>query len=322
MTAQGALEEPNAACRRRTRNFLDSLGHLADKQQLMKKAKVALIAMLCGAGSILPTFAGPEPMPDYSKGKEQIVEQKAPPECDWYVSIGGGADFDYGTTDFNRRRDVGSDSGLALIRVASHSFNDVYDTNFYHIQGEVGYAVSPHVELFGTFNYETANSRTTTGSSAGIFIFEVGLRSEWSDYTSYGGQLGIRYFFLSRQARFRPYISLAGGATRVEPINLKTMATNNAGPISTGDVIFEGDFYGSSTVATGTALAGIEVGITRCFAIGADAGVRYESKLAEDDSDLSRFRFGPFFFSDLHKINDNAGDRLYCPVTLYAKIRF
>ena len=291
----------------------------------MKKAKVALIGMLCGAGSILPTFAGPEPIPDYSKGKEQIVEQKAPPECDWYVSIGGGADFDFGSTEFNRSRDISGVFGQALLRVVSQDFDDVYNTNFYHIQGEVGYAVSPHVELFGTFNYQAADSRTTTGDQLFLIpVFLIDVRSEWSDYTSYGGQLGVRYFFLSRQARFRPYISLAGGATRVEPINVKITAINGGGPISAGDVLFSGDFYGTSTVATGSALAGIEVGITRCFAIGAEAGVRYESKLAEDDTDLDRFTFLPqrFVFPDLHKVNDNAGDRLYCPVTLYAKIRF
>jgi hypothetical protein len=289
----------------------------------MKKAKVALVGVLCGAGPMLSSFAGPEAIPDYSKGKEIVEQQANVKECNWYVSVGGGADFDYGSTDFNRSRNVVGAFGLAEIRVASHDFEDVYDTSFYHIQAEVGYAVSPHIELFGAFNYQAADSQTTTGSSADFFMITgIQLRSDWSDYTSYGGQLGIRYFFVARPARFRPYISLAAGATRVEKIDIKTSAANDAGPISEGTVLFEGLFYGDSTVATATALAGIEVGITRCFAIGADAGVRYESKLAEDDTDLGRFRPGGAFFPDLHKINDNAGDRLYCPVTLYAKIRF
>ena len=82
------------------------------------------------------------------------------------------------------------------------------------------------------------------------------LESTWSDYNSYGGELGVRYFFLPRHACVRPYISLSGGATRVESINLTTRAATDFGPFSAGDVVFDGRFYGNSTVATGSVLAG------------------------------------------------------------------
>jgi hypothetical protein len=56
--------------------------------------------------------------------------------------------------------------------------------------------------------------------------------------------------------------------------------------------------------------------------VGADAGFRYESKLTPDDGDLDEARFDGFEFPRLNKLNDNAGDRFFCPVTVYAKVRF
>ena len=285
--------------------------------------KVALVTAL-GAGSVVSGFAGPEPITDYSKGKEPIVETKPVEECNWYISLGGGVDFDYGTTDFNRSHFIPAEFGApAALEVVSHDFDDAYGT-FYHIQGEVGYALGQHVEIFGTFTYSAAGGQTTSGSRLVSIAGDLRLENQWGDYTSYGGQVGVRYFFLSRHAWVRPYISLSGGATRVESIDFTTRAANDFGPISRGDVLFDGKFYGNSVVGTGSVLAGIEVPITRCFAVGADAGMRYDSKLAQDDGDLDKSRFPNFNvnFPNLNKINDNAGDRLYCPVTLYAKIRF
>ena len=287
---------------------------------MKRNCNLALIGTLLGAGMTVSGLAGPEPIADYSTDKN-VVEQKVEQECNWYVSIGGGADFDYGTTEFNRARTIPGASGLAEIDVASHDYNDVYDTN-YRIQGEVGYALGQHIELFGRFSYDAAGSQTTGGSVVRSIAGNLALESNWSDYNSYGGELGVRYFFLSRRACLRPYISLSGGATRVESIDLTTRAANNFGPFAAGDVLFDGRFYGNSVVATGSVLAGFEVPVTRCFAIGADAGLRYESKLAQDDNDLDRATFAGAGFPNLNKLNDNAGDRLFCPVTLYAKIRF
>jgi hypothetical protein len=87
-------------------------------------------------------------------------------------------------------------------------------------------------------------------------------------------------------------------------------------------VLYDGAFYDDSTVATGAVLGGVEVPVTHCFSVGADAGLRYESKLTTDDHDLDNATFAGFSFPRLNKLNDNAGDRFFCPVTFYAKIRF
>ena len=287
----------------------------------MNFCKVALTAIGIGAGVIFTAEAGPEPMPDVSKSTE-MVEQTAEKECNWYISVGGGMDFEFGTTEFNRSREISGVFGLALIDVASHDFNDVYDTNFYRIQAEFGYALGQHVELFGMLKYSGADSQTTGGSEVFIFAGDAHLRSEWSDYTSFGGEVGIRVFFLSRRACVRPYISFSGGGTHVDSIDLETRVLEDVGPFSAGDVVYDGNFYDDSVVATGAILAGVEVPVTRCFAVGADAGFRYESKLTPDDGDLDEARFDGFEFPRLNKLNDNAGDRFFCPVTIYAKVRF
>lgn len=287
---------------------------------MKRHCKAALCGTIIGLGTMVACFAGPEPIVD-TPTEKNVVEQKVERECNWYFSLGGGTDFDFDSTQFNRAHVIPGEIGLAELDVASQNYNDVFDTN-YRIQGEFGYALGEHVEFFGRFTYDGANSQTTGAIRVRTIEGNLNLKSEWGDYNSYGGEVGIRYFFVSRRACVRPYISLSGGATRVESIDLTSRAANNFGPFATGDVVFDGNFYGNSVVATGSALAGIEVPITRCFAVGADAGLRYESKLAKDDGDLKRSSFAGLGFQNLNKINDNAGDRLFCPVTLYAKIRF
>src|SRR4051794_36259369 len=258
--------------------------------------KFALITVLAGTALVLPVFAGPEPIrPDYSKDSKDknIVEQVAEPACNWYVSIGGGKGFDYGATHFNSRKVISGAFGLAELDAASHDFNDVYDLN-YRAQLEFGYALGQHVELFGRFTYDGANGTTTTGSRVRSIGGRVDLESDWDDYSSYGGEVGIRYFFLPRRACLRPFISFSGGITRVESISVSTRARNNFGPITDGETLFDGRFYGSSVVATASVLAGVEFSLTRCFAIGVDAGLRYQSKLAQDDDDLDHAEFAGF----------------------------
>jgi len=268
----------------------------------------------------MTSLAGPEPISDSSKEK-QVIEQKQVVECKWYVEIGGGADFDFGDTEFNRSHSLNTFFREVGLDFDSHNFSDVYDTPF-HIKGEVGYAVSDYVEFFANFSYSAADGGSTSGGRFTCFSSELSFKDQWDDYSSYGGQLGLRLFFLSRQSRFRPFISLAGGASHVDSIGLKMVATSDFGPFITGDTIFDGNFYGGSTVATASILAGLEFNFTHCFAIGADAGMTWQSKLSGNDGDLEKFNFERFNLGGIHKLNDNAGDRLYCRVNFYAKFYF
>ncbi len=265
---------------------------------------LGIVACLVAA-PITSALAGP----DYSK---TTVEASPQPVADprWYVSIGGGTDFDYGVTDFSNR--VFANLGGPALDIRNHPFDEVYDTNFFRIQAEVGYVLRPSLEIFANFRYSAADSEPTRGSF--LVLPPNGARAEifdkWGDYRSYGGELGLRYFFLPKEARFRPYISLSGGAASVDSIDLRAS-------LGDGTVLFQGGFYNSSVVGTGAALLGVEVAIARHFSIGVDAGVRYESTLNDNKRDVVAAGFTP-----VAPINTNAADRLYCPLTVYAKFRF
>ncbi len=279
---------------------------------------LSIVAFFAACSSLL---AGPERISDYSKDKN-IVEQAAEPECNWYFSLGGGFDLDYGGTEFVRQHDIPGFFGLANLHTPARDWDDAFDLP-YRVQAELGYAVGSHVELFGRFSYNAADGRTTDGGFISVIgVGTLDLRNRWDDYRAYGGEVGLRYLFLSKESRVRPYLSLSGGATRVDNIDVRVTAANTIANITAGDVLYDGKFYGNSTVATGSVLAGLEVRVARCFSVGADAGLRYESKLAADDNDLNRVNVGGFIFPNLNRLNDNAGDRLFCPVTIYAKIRF
>lgn len=247
---------------------------------------------------------------DYSKGKNEVVQQQ--PVCDpkWYISIGAGTDFDTEATDFFNSARALVFGGAVLLDINSHTYENVYNTNFYRIQGELGYVLTRHIEVFGLFKYSHADSEVTSGSTATIvggptFV----LTDHWGDYSAWGGELGLRYFFLPKEARFRPYVSVSGGATAVDSIDL--LVVDN-----TGGTAFDGALYDSSIVGTAALLVGVEVSVSCHFSVGVDAGVRYESKLDGNDTDLTAQGF-----SAISNVND-AGDRLYCPVTIYGKFRF
>jgi hypothetical protein len=270
------------------------------------KTRMIFTATLLTAGLLTCGYAGQ----DYSKGKNEVVQQQ--PVCDpkWYFSIGAGTDFDYEATDFFNSARALVFGGAVLLDINSHTYDSVYNTNFYRIQGELGYVLTRHIEVFGMFKYSHADSEVTSGSTATVvggptFV----LTDHWGEYSAWGGELGLRYFFLPKEARFRPYVSVSGGATAVDSINL--LVVDN-----TGGTAFDGALYDSSVVGTAALLAGIEVSVSCHFSVGVDAGVRYESQLEGNDTDLVAQGY-----SAISNVN-NAGDRLYCPVTVYGKFRF
>src|SRR5947209_29851 len=72
----------------------------ANNCSMQRAWKFMAAATFIGTAWIGATLAGPEPIAESSKDKN-VVEQKVEQECNWYVSIGGGADFDFDSTQFN-----------------------------------------------------------------------------------------------------------------------------------------------------------------------------------------------------------------------------
>jgi len=197
--------------------------------------------------------------------------------------------------------------------------------------------LTSHIELFAKFEYTHANGVLIGGPSGNEVSFigntlpnDLDFESRWSDYNSYGGELGIRYFFLSKEAKIRPYVSISGGATWVDAIGLHV----DSEFFGSEFVLYNGSFYDSTIVPTVSGLLGVEFNVTCHFAVGMDAGVKWTGELDSDDSGFpSSATSGstagtPGFFEDLAArsalsfTNNNGADRLSFPVTVYAKFRF
>jgi hypothetical protein len=162
-------------------------------------------------------------------------------------------------------------------------------------------------------------------------IFHFPISSKWDDYTAYGGELGLRCFFFSKQARFRPYFQVSGGATHVDKINIRTFLDESAIGGPSDLEVFRGGFFDDSLVWTTSGQVGAEFSLNCHWVIGVQGGIRYESILEDNDRDLNRDSFTTSFpiigsvtvpFRFANGTNDNSGDRLVGTVTGYVKFRF
>jgi opacity protein-like surface antigen len=277
--------------------------------------KMATLTKLCiavaTAASLTSIFAGSERV---DTSKEVIAP---PPVCDprWYISIGGGTDFPISEFSNGLTETVGRTD----LVIKSRDWDDVYN-NFINIKGEVGYVLNDHIELFGNFQYSRADNELVRGSTATFAERTREYFSKWGDYEAFGGELGLRWFFVPKDAKIRPYVSIAGGATMVESIKLH--ADQSSPFFSTGGpfTIYDGGFYDDTIVFTGTLMVGVEYNVTCHWAVGSGVGVRYQSELDENDHDFNAS--GSSAIRALTALNHDSGDRLSIPTMVYAKFRF
>lgn len=281
-------------------------------------------AIFFAGGMSATTFAGVEVLPDYSKDKKTIVQQQ--PVCDprWYISVGGGGDFDFGATDINHAFTSDFVAGVPVTAfIKSHDWNAVYDPAW-RLQGELGYELMSHLELFGLFKYaQAAATDRATGSHAALTSIggDIPLNIQFGHYNSYGGEIGVRYFFLPKESRIRPYVSISAGGTYMNGIDIHLTAD----PSSVGGppvvTAYRGGFFNDSWIGTGAAMLGIEMAIDCHWSVGIEGGARYESQPDENDRNFAGFvRNVPV--GAFRQINNDSADRLYCPVNGYVKFRF
>jgi hypothetical protein len=286
------------------------------KSSLTKCLSVAASAALFSAGILTSAFAGPERI----DSKDKMI--MAPPVCDprWYVSLGGSVDFDIGS-DFASGF-TAEPIGAADVTIVSRDYDNTFEGT-YNIQGEVGYVLTNHIELFGTFRYTHAESKIVTGSVSDFGFFDLEYVSQYGDYDSFGGELGLRYYFLPKDAKIRPYVSVSGGAAFVDSIGLRA----DSEFFGTNITFYDDSFYDDSIVASISGLVGVEFNVTCHLAVGIDAGLRWQSELEDDDAGFDRAIANSnsnterLTFQRLKDINDE-GSRITVPVTVYAKFRF
>jgi len=264
-----------------------------------------LLAVAALSAEGIFAFAGPVQL-----SNDKIV-QPAPPVCDpvWYISVGGNGEFNTDATNLQNASAI-APTGIRIGGISAHNFNDAYDVAFYSVDAEVGRVLTDRVEAFGQFQYVASATenwihnavRINAGGPTPAF-----LAIRFDDFASYGFQFGARYFFIPKGAPLRPYVSIAGGAAHVDSIGAETALE------PTNTVVSRSHIFDDSWVGTVTGLIGLEYSVSCHFAVGINGGVGYSSPLSENDTDLQ----GP-----VSKVNNDAGDRLFCPVALYAKIRF
>jgi hypothetical protein len=310
------------------------------------RAALAIAALLTAGSFVSPTFAGPEAIS--ARDKNPIVE--IPTACDpkWYIRTGSGSDVDLGNKFSNGLHEF-SDFGIFTtdLNIKSRDYDDVYK-NWYNISAEVGYAITNHIELFASANYTQADGQIITGSKLVVdspinpFPFALGFpfTSHFDNYSSIGGELGVRFFLTGKDARIRPFIALSGGATWVDSIGL----TAKSDFLDFDFTVYDGPFYDSSVVGTGRAVIGMEYQVIPCrFSVGADIGVRFTGGLDGDDSGfgadspnsgLAAFAHDRLqmngtsqglqdsFLSLLRPLNNNGAERWSMPVSVYGKFRF
>jgi hypothetical protein len=207
-------------------------------------------------------------------------------------------------------------AGQGILRLRGTDFKDSSDAPL-KATIEVRYALTQTSEMFGAITYSQGN-----GKSANIGCVEwivsgapdcsTPLTATFSDFKQSGVELGYRQWLESpfMSDRLFPYYTLRAGATQTEAISA-TVATSV--PLDPNAVIGNWNLYDDKV----SYVVGADLGATYLIApfaeIGAEVGVRYNSKLSEIDTDLTAL--------GLAAANDKA-DRITIPVSVRLNAAF
>ncbi len=190
----------------------------------------------------------------------------------WSVSVQGGTDVEVGG-DYH-----GAAQGALLglpTSVDAGSFKDVYGRSF---RGNVslGYGVSRSLELFGRGGYYGADA----GSAAIGTAATIPLQADFGKYAEWGAEAGVRYFFNPAPA-LKPYLAGVAGVRFLSavPVALSASAANIA--------LTDLPFYDKTTVGVFGADLGASYDLARNVAIGAEVGLRFQTKPPGIDTGLA-----------------------------------
>lgn len=252
---------------------------------------------------------------DPSKSSKEVIE-KPVTEPRFFVSLGGGGEFDIHATKFisNGGGDLG---GLGLpAKVQSRDFTSVHDPV---INGElkVGYKVTPLFAVYAGFTYSHADgdSHGAGGISdpAGLFgpaggRYELDLKV--SEYQAYTGRAGftltiprIVLNLIHAPASITSFISASAGGKYVE----ESHARVTAGNFLNQDI----GLYDDSWVFTANATLGYNWQVSRNFSVIFESGYGYDTKPERSGNRLN----------GISGVNDG-GSRLYSTVSLGGKVTF
>lgn len=193
----------------------------------------------------------------------------------------------------------------------ARDFKDVYK-DAYSLGASFNYGLNEATEVFGRvryteakakeFNALTANATVTWG---GATITANGTaQGKLSDYSSWGLEVGSRYFFSTKDA-FKPYVSPSLGFTQVDKINVEYVRFNGTNLFSSPIRMYKSSWAYNLGVTVG-----FRYDLSKTTAIGVETGYRYQDKLKADDTDLGSYGA------------NRSGKRGYIPLTVGVNIAF
>jgi hypothetical protein len=269
---------------------------------------------------------------DYSK--KAIVP---PPQCPpWYITLGGGAEFDSDATKFFP--DFGgyvlTPTGevptifLNSLTAQAADFAHTHDVTA-SARAELGYFFNQYVAVFAGFTYNSASGKDNVfmGDST-LFGNEFEVRADVSDYTAYSARLGFRLYAPDSwvcwtHLPLKAYFAYSAGGK-------STNGTDISFFVPGIERIDLNDFYDSGWIFTNDMQVGVEFKLFGCATIGLESGIGYDTKLHRNDH--RRMVDYDLLLEDGAVVIDTAnflvtgvnmgGDRFYVPLTGYIKFRF
>ena len=177
------------------------------------------------------------------------------------------------------------------------AFKDAYNTGARASAG-IAHDVAPRTTLTVDGFYKRANGKSEIFELAPDFAGSP-LYGSFSDYKSYGGEVGFREYAGNNPRDARPYIGATIGISHVEAINLERVS-RTGDPAAIGAIeLFESDW-----VPTASGLIGIDIPVSGTGTMGIETGLRYEGKRKYSGTDIN-------------------GDDVYSiPIKLRGRLRF
>ena len=157
---------------------------------------------------------------------------------------------------------------------ATLEYGDVYGAAT-RIEPAVSYALKPNrkVKLSGFYKTASAEDQTVIGT-----VNDTPITGQFTDYKSYGAELGLRQYFGIKRAplvkSIRPYVEGNVGIANVDDIDLLGL-NDTATP---RDV----RLYDGGWVPTASGMIGIETPVLNRLTLGLETGLRYQHKLSSN----------------------------------------
>ena len=195
---------------------------------------------------------------------------------------------------------IGTLQGQAAA-ILPNSYGDVYGGGIeFHFGG--GYKVNDQSEVRGLFTFQSADADMVRFGDVG----PSPLYGQYSDYKSFGLDVGYRRYFAPSGRAMRPYGEALIGAAFVDRINVKFAAP------STNLIFNSTDFYDSTAAFTWRVNFGLLYRIAQSVDLNAGLGLRHVGGLSEVDQLVG---------TGLEEINNDTA-RLTFPIQIGLRFRF